>query len=153
MLLWGEPRVDIDDTLGVKLSSLQLPGEIVYPRHVIQTVNKSFIVCHGERDTDLHRVCEVNNEGVTVKSYGGLRGSDLGHLDWPRYIALDREERVFVADYGNGRILLLDKQLNIERVLLTLSHDRGPWRPFYDLVTTQLMVGLLSGQVKIFSLK
>jgi hypothetical protein len=143
-------RVDIYDTDGVKLSSLQLPPDIEAPWHVVQTVNKSFIVCHGGRDTELDRVCEVNNEGVLVKSYGGSPGSEL-RLDRPRYIALDSEERVFVADWGNDRVLLLDKQLNIQRVLLTWSSDR-PCRLFYDRETTQLIVGLDSGQVEIFNL-
>jgi hypothetical protein len=147
----GRGRVDIYDTDGVKLSSLQLPPDIEAPWHVVQTVNKSFIVCHGGLiDTELHRVCEVNNEGVLVKSYGGSRGSEL-RLNRPVYIALDSEERVFVADFNNHRVLLLDKQLNIQRVLLTWSSDR-PGRLFYDRETTQLIVGLYSGQVEIFSL-
>jgi hypothetical protein len=142
-------RVDIYDTDGVKLSSLQLPPDIETPWHVVQTVNKSFIVCHGVSVTGLHRVCEVNNEGVRVKSYGGSPGSEL-RLDQPQYIALDSEERVFVADYNNHRVLLLDKQLNIQRVLLTWSSD-WPRRLFYDRETTQLIVGLSSGRVEIFS--
>jgi hypothetical protein len=93
----------------------------------------------------------VNNEGVVVKSYGGSRGRELGQLNWPAHVALDSEERVFVADCDNDRVLLLEKQLNFQRVLLTWSGDR-PCRLFCDRQTTQLMIGLKSGQVDIFSL-
>jgi DNA-binding beta-propeller fold protein YncE len=102
----------------------------------------------------LHQVCEVNNAGVIVKSYGGSRGNKLKHLNWPAHVALDSEKRVFVADSGNDRVLLLDKQLNIQRVLLTWSRDRRPCRLFCDggRETTQLIVGLDSGQVEVFRL-
>jgi hypothetical protein len=146
-----QSRVDIYDTDAVKLSSLQLPCTI--PRRVLQTVNKSFIVCDGSGPSDTEqRVCEVNNEGVVVKSYGESRGSHLGQLYMPWYIVLDSEERVFVADLDKGRVLLLDKQFNIRRVLLTWSRDCRPYRLFYDRETTQLIVGLDSGQVEIYSL-
>jgi hypothetical protein len=147
----GQDRVDIYDTDGVKLASLHLPPDIRAPWHVVQTVNKSFIVCHGYSDTDLHRVCEVYNEGVIVNAYGGSRGSEL-RLGRPQYIALDSEERVFVADSDNNRVLLSDKQLNIQRVLLTWSRHCRPCRLFYDPETTQLIVGLESGQVELYSL-
>jgi hypothetical protein len=154
MLIKSEPdRVDVYNSDRVKLSSLQLPRDIEQPQHVVQTVNKSFIVCHGPyRDTGLHRVCEVNEEGVIVKSYGGSCGSELGQLSVPVYIARDTKDQVFVADSNSGRVLLLDRQLNIQRVLLTWSRDRRPYRLVFDRTTTQLMVGFVSGQVEIFSL-
>jgi hypothetical protein len=126
---------------------------MIEPQHVVQRVDKSFIVSHGAF-SEQHRVCEmtkVDNILITKKSYGCSRGRELGQLNTPHYIALDKDERVFVADYENGRVLLLDKQLNIQRLLLTWSHDR-PKCLFYDRETTQLLVGLESGQVEIFSL-
>ena len=102
--------------------------------------------------TELNRVCEVNNEGNIVTSYGGSRGSGLGQLDAPVHIVLDSEERVLVADSGNRRVLLLSRQLDIQRVLLSWSRD-FPWRLHYDKDTTQLMVGMESGRVEIYRLQ
>jgi hypothetical protein len=143
-------KVDIYDTNKVKLSSLQLPPDIDEPHHVIQTVDKSFIVCIGDESTGLNRVCEVNSKGEIGKSCGKSRGS--GQLNKPMHIAQDREERVFIADCDNDRVLLWDKRLNILHVLLTWSSGKHPRRLFFDRQTTQLIVGLESGEVEIFSL-
>jgi hypothetical protein len=96
---------------------------------------------------------QVTFAGAILKSYGGSRGSKLGELDRPRYIALDREKLVFVADYGNRRVLLLDEHLKTQHVLLTWSRDRSrPWRLFYHRGRTEqlLIVGFYSGEVDIF---
>jgi hypothetical protein len=143
--------VTVYDTDGVKLSSMKLPRDIVNPGRAMQTANKSLIVCHGDRATELNRVCEVNNEGVAVKSYGGSRGSQIGQLITPLHFALDSEERIFVADFGNRRVLLLSQQLEIKRVLLRWTDD-GPLAVFYDRETTQLMIALWSGKVEVYSL-
>ena len=105
-----------------------------------------------ETETELNRVCEVNNEGNIVTSYGGSRGSGLGQLDAPAHIVLDSEERVIVADCANRRVLLLSRQLDIQRVLLSWSRDY-PGRLHYDTVTSQLMVGMQSGRVEIYRLQ
>jgi hypothetical protein len=87
--------------------------------------------------------CEVNN-GVKVKPYGGSRDSELRQLD----VALDREKRVIDVDDGNGKV----KQFNIQLAVLTWSRERSPQHLFYDRKTSQLMVGLDTGQVEIFGL-
>jgi hypothetical protein len=148
-VLSGPGRVDIYNSNGVKQAFFYLPTDVIAPQHVVQTVNKSFIVCHG-RGTGPHQVCEVNDKGVKVKSYGESRGSKFGQLDAPKYIALGGEEQVFVADSDNHRVLLFDTQLNMPRVLLTCSDGLCPWRVFYNRETTQLVVGFTSGQVDIF---
>jgi hypothetical protein len=154
VLVLSEPnarKVYIFDSNGDELSTIQLPDNILNPYYAVQAVDKSLIFCHGAGDTELHRVCEVSNEGIIGKSYGGSRGCELGQLNQPTYMALGKESQVFVADCGNGRVLLLDKQLRIQRVLLTWSRDK-PRCLFYDEATAQLMVGFLAGQVEIFTL-
>jgi uncharacterized protein YaeQ len=155
MLVKNEPRsrVDIYNSNGVTERIVCLPSDVGHLNHVVQTDDKSLIFSRGLDDTERHEVYKVNSKEVIVDSYGGSHDSNLKQLSWPRYITLDREERVFVADYGNRRVLLLDKQLNLLCVLQTWSSECCcPWRLFYDCVTTQLMVGFKSGQVEIFSL-
>jgi hypothetical protein len=94
----------------------------------------------------------VNSAGDIVKSYGGSRGSQLGQLDTPLRITLDRVERIFVADFGNRRILLLNRQMLIERILLSWTDD-GPLSVFYDRDSTQLIIALWSGKVEVYSLQ
>jgi len=147
-------RVEVYNPAGVRLTILKLPHDIVNPLHVVQTANKSFIISHGNHRTELNRVCEVNNEGVIVASYGGPRGSGLGQLHTPDHVTLDNKERVIVADCLNYRVLLLDRQLNIQRVLLswksTGSTDNWPCQLVYDSDKSQLMVGLNSGRTEIY---
>jgi hypothetical protein len=135
----------------IKLTSLQFPhSSIVCPWHAIQTVSKTFMVCLGLTNTELNQVCEVNNKGAIVKSYGNSPGHNKGHFNTPEHIAMACDERVLVADYHNRRVLLLDKHLKIQRVLLSWPSD-CPTRLYYDEHTKELIVGLRSGQFDIFS--
>jgi hypothetical protein len=143
--------VEVWDTDGVKHSSMKVPRDIAKPWRIIQTVNKTFTVCHGDRATELRRVCEVNSDGITVKSYGGSHVDVCGQLTTPLSFAFDNEERIFVADNGNRRVLLLSRQMKAERVLLTWTDDR-PLSLLYDRETTRLIIGLWSGKVEVFSL-
>jgi hypothetical protein len=118
------------------------------------SVNKSFIVCYGS-DSD-SGICKFEvKDGCIVKSDGWSYPSVLGQIGELEYIALDRENgRVFVADITKRQVLLLDKQLNSHRSLLTWTCTCKPWRLCYHTDNTKqvglLMVGLYSGQIDIF---
>jgi len=147
-------RVEVYNSAGVRLTILKLPHDISNPWHVVQTVNRSFIISHGDKDTQQNRVCEVNNEGIIVASYGGPPGSGLRQLHLPVHLALDNKERVIVADCFNQRVLLLDRRLNIQRVLLSWSTESrdAPLRLVCDSDKSQLLVGLYSGRTEIYKL-
>jgi hypothetical protein len=144
--------VKVSDTDGVILSVKKLPCDIVNPWRVMQTVNKSFIVCHGDRATKLNRVCEVNIDGNIVKTYGGLRGSQPGQLSTPRHFMLDHMEQIFMLDFGNQQVLLLNRELEIKRLLLCWTND-CPLSVFYDQQATQLVIAFLSGKIEVHSLR
>jgi hypothetical protein len=151
-------RLEVYSPGGVPLTKITLPADILNPRHAVQTASGTFIVSHGNKDTALNRVCEVTSDyGVIVASYGHQPGSEPGQLNTPFRIALDSEERIIVADRINDRVVLLDRKLNLQRVLLTwTSHIDGiggPMRLHYDRQTAQLAVGLMSGHVDIYSLR
>ena len=46
-----------------------------------------------------------------MKSYGGGRGSEIGQMDVPRYLAIDRNGFILVADNRNNRIIQLNASL------------------------------------------
>jgi len=61
----------------------------------------------------------------------------------PRHLSLDSEGHVLVADWGNHRILLLNRQLQLQRVLVNTSSQvklRRPTRLCYNELTSQLYV-------------
>ena len=84
----------------------------------------------------------MDGEGRVLRVFGGLRGDGPHKLNDPRYLSLDVDGRVLVADRGNRRILLLDSQLRLERVLLTADDklDSKPWTMYYSRQTGQLTV-------------
>ena len=104
----------------------------------------------------MNRVCEVDMTGRMLKAFGSAPGEGVGQLSGPRYVSLDDEERIIVAGTLNQRVLLLNKQLMLQRVLVTwhpqsLSDDAyGPARLHYDSHSGRLLVGLRNGHLDIY---
>jgi len=115
---------------GDLLHELTLPDDVIHPWHAIQTRNSEFILCHGGPKDAVHGVCKIglSADGRNViKSHGGKRGRDIGQYDVPRHLAVDNNEFVFVADYGNRRVTLLSSTLDYIREVV--SRDDLKWSP------------------------
>ena len=127
---------------GSLLRELTLPVIVSHPLHVIQTHSGQFIVCHGDRGDQIHRVCMVSGDGRhIVHSHGGYRGSDTGQYNAPIQLAVDDNEFVFVADVYNGRVTLLSPTL--EYVRQVISADQLKWSPVrlcLDMKTRRLYI-------------
>ena len=143
----------------VKETVVKLSRDITSPQCVVMTTRKTFIVSYGWEWHEMNRVCEVDMTGRMLKAFGSAPGEDVGQLNEPCYVSLDDEERVIVADMFNHRVLLLNKQLMLQRVLVTWhprpdSHDAGgPVSLHYDSHSGRLLVGLFSGHVDIYQLR
>jgi hypothetical protein len=95
------------------------------------------------------QVAEYNTRGERVRCYySGLRGDGPQQVCSPRHIALIGDGRLLVADDEARRVLLLNAELKLERVLLTEQQLNGgePWRLCYNSQTGLLFVGM--GQPK-----
>ena len=114
-------------TDGQLLQVLTLPQDVVSPWHTIQLSSGEFIVCHGNRDDQLHRVCLIGSDGSVVNSYGGPRGSGRQQMDVPAHLTVDRNEFVFVVDLNNCRVLLLSPMLTYVREVMSRKQLR--WKP------------------------
>jgi len=143
----------------LKETVIKLSRDINSPRRVVMTTRKTFIVCYGSPWHEMNRVCEVDMTGRMLKAFGSAPGEDVGQLNMPCYVSLDDEERIIVADSLNNRVLLLSKQLMLQRVLVT-PHRRphskevwGPARLHYDSPSGKLLVGLVPGHVDIYQLR
>jgi len=80
-------------------------------------------------------VSEVDVDGQVLATY-----SDVWR---PEHLSTDSEGRVLVADCYNHRILLLSRQLGLERVIdktSFLGKLRSPWRLSYNELTSRLYV-------------
>lgn len=103
---------------------------IVHTLHAIKLDSGQFVVSHGDDVSDLHRVCIVDEDGNVRRSFGGQKGSAIGQLNPPIYLAVDRKSGfVMVTDLWNHRVLLLDSNLEFKREILT-KRKHGIRLPF-----------------------
>jgi len=121
---------------GDLLRELTLPDGIINPFHAIQTRNGQFIVCHGDRDDAVHRVCKISVDGRDiVQSHGGPPGSDIGHYNVPYHLTVDNNDFVIVVDINNRRVKLLSPTLDYIRQVV--SPDKLKWEPIRLYLDTQ----------------
>jgi len=152
-------EIDIYSPGAVKETVIKLSRDITAPLSVVMTQRKTFIVSYGLKWHEMNRVCEVDMTGRTLKAFGSAPGEAVGQINEPRSVSLDDEERIIVADSLNHRVLLLNKQLMLQRVLVkwprpqSLSDVRGPVRLHYDSHSGRLLVGLGSRHVDIYQLR
>jgi len=142
----------------VKETVIKLSRDITAPWHVVMTTTKTFIVSYGLRWHEMNRVCEVDMTGRMLKAFGSAPGEGVGQLNEPMHVLLDDEERIIVADAFNHRVVLLNRQLMLQRVLVkwrpqSRGDIEGPDRLHYDSHSGRLLVGLFTGHVDIYRIR
>jgi len=106
------------------------------PWHEVESPTGTFIVAHRNTQLNQYQVSEVNTEGQVLRQFSGSLGG-------PVHIAIDSQGHILVADWDNRRILLLDAQLALCRVID--EHQLNylqPGRLCYVEQSGQLLVGL-----------
>jgi len=145
----GRELQQFDTAGGVELRQVRLP-RYMDPEHAVESPTGTFVVAHRntqmywqQYNTQLFRqyqVSEVNTEGQVLRQFSGSLG-------WPEHTAIDSQGHIFVVDYGNRRILLLDDELALRRVIID-EHQLNDQRPrrlcylCYVEQSGQLLVGL-----------
>jgi len=130
-------------TDGKLLRQIQLSQDVVTPLHTIQLSSGEFVVCHGDRNDPVHRVCLIGSDGHVVNSYEGYEDSGNQQISVPFHLAIDRNEFVFVADMNNDRVLLLSPALTFVREVV--SQEKLKWTParlWLDLDRRRLYVAV-----------
>ena len=149
----GEPNklVELSVDSGQCVREIALQSDIVNPWHGVQLTSGQFVVCHGAGEDSLHRVCVVGEDGTVTRSYGGRSGSDVGKLNWPCNLGVDKDSQfVFVADEENRRVVLLSPTLEFVRYVSEgLSWPR---RLYLHQATRRLFVGQSYGGVTVIQL-
>jgi len=140
---------------GDELRRVGLP-DYMEPLHAVESPTGTFIISHSNTRLEQWQVSEVSTEEQVVRQFSG---SSLGD---PEHIAVDRQGNIFVADSINRRILLLDAQLALGRVIIDarqLSYrlplrrryvQQEPFRLCYMEQSGQLLVGFFYGGVAVF---
>jgi len=151
-------EIHIFSTGAVKETVIKLSPDITTPHCVVMTTRKTFIVSYGFEWHEMNRVCEVDVNGLMLKAFGSGPGEGVGQLNIPFHVSLDDEERMIVADCDNHRVLLLNKHVMLQRVLVTWhpqwlsEYANGPFRLHYNRHSGKLLVGLCSGNLDIYQL-
>lgn len=135
---------------GGLVTRVNLP-ESTRARHAVQTVDNTFVVC---RTMPRHDVIEVDALGHVIRAYNG-------ELNWPRRLTVAADGDVIVLDSSSCRVLLVDDQLRLKRILLSGEQDglKGPWRMCYTPDNGHLVMGevwkvdeQLRGRVAVYNL-
>jgi len=126
-------------TDGALVREINLQPDITFPAHVVQLRGDEFgITQHGS----VHRYCVVSSDGKIVKSIGD------GQMHTPYGFAVSKDgSKVFVADYGQNRISLLNsKSLSIEQLPAAFSVSfNGPYCIHFDARAGVMYVGEWGG--------
>jgi len=142
----GERKLQIFTTHGTLLQDIQLHSHTSSPSYAIQLSTGQFLVSQGPFSL-LQCVSLVGVDGAVVRSYGGQAGSKLMQMNQPRGLAADREGRVLVADWGNNRLLVIDKSLSRAHVM-SVRIDRRVTCPYslsYEQSRRRLYIGAREG--------
>ena len=126
------------DADGDELRRDQLPDHM-QPRHAVESPTGTFIVSLYNTQMEQGQVVEFNTGGEVLRQFSGSR---LTSLDTP-HVAVDSQGNLFVTDWHNQRILLLDDHLSLRRVIIDehqLNYE-SPERLCYREDKGQLLVG------------
>ena len=146
-------EVDVEDVVyGWNLSwNLPLP--------VVQSSNGNFIIRHLSRDGDrVYLISEVSIDGTKI-----IRSFDPRSIEskepknwWPWHFSIDEDDNIFVAEYDNHRVVLLNPRLDEHQILVNRDRHQidGPRRLCYVREKQMLIVGCgrSSSSVSLFSL-
>jgi len=123
---------------GDELRRVRLP-DYMEPVHAVESPTGTFVVANLNTQLNQHQwqVSEVNTEGQVLRQFSGP-------LNVPVYIAVDSQGHILVTDSHNSRILLLDAQLELRRVIVDPHqlNDKRPCCLCYVEQSGQLLVGL-----------
>ena len=141
------------DPQGNTVQKIKLPESFISPLHAFQLDDGAYLISHGDMRSPEHRVCKLLRNGKVNESYGGQKGSDQGQLNEPCHMALSHTGGyVFVADFNNGRVVMLDSSLQFLRDVVK-SIQKVPYqRLCLDDQSQYLYIGDFNGDVTIFRL-
>jgi len=132
------------DAAGEQLRRVPLP-DYMRPEHAVESPSGTFVIGHENTQRKQYQVSEVNTEGEVLRQFSGSLGST-------RHIAIDSQGNIFVADSGNGRILLLDARLELRRIIIDEHqlNNMPPGRLCYNEQSAQLLVVRVDDVVSMF---
>lgn len=140
-------RVVVYTSEAVPIHDVQLPADIENPLYALMSSSTETLwLSYGKLYRRMRGICELTVEGNVVRSYEPKEShqeleDSVGH---PCHLSLDAAGgRLFVADYGNDRVVLLNSDLSWNQIVVSPAKDaiRKPSRICYDEAERRLIVG------------
>jgi NHL repeat len=128
------------------------------PWHAVQLTSDEFVISCWNEINDEYDVVEVDTKGRVVVSYTNqLQLATQLKFNWPHRLSVDKNnDFIFVADFGNDRIVILNRSLKYRaRELYVMSVDGGLQSPsglYFDTSQNRLFVGEREGQCRVLTI-
>jgi hypothetical protein len=106
-------------TNGMLLRTIDLEPDVVNPWHAIEMNTGQFVGSHGESSDQIRRVCLVDENGRTLKTYGGRKVSGVDELYLPCHLDVYKNGYILVVDHHGENVLMLDAQLAYKGDVMT----------------------------------
>ena len=107
-------------TMGILLKTIQLDPDLYGPRHAIQLDTDRYLLTQAIEDGS-NRVCIIDGSGRLISSYGGKPASNVGQLQNPRELAVDRNGFIFVTCVDDNKVTLLNSKLEFVNYIIPPS--------------------------------
>jgi len=119
--------------------TINLDKDFCRVKHAVETESGNFVLSHFLANNSTCCISEVNKSGQTVRRFHAK--DDSQQVVSAFALALDSYGRVFVADYDNHQVVLLDSQLKWIQVVLSAAKDglTLPIALWYDGELKQLL--------------
>jgi len=142
--------VELNGDSGQLVREITPQADINWLWHSVQLTTGQIVVCHVFQN--ICRVCVVGDDGKVSCSYGGQRGSDVGRLNEPHHLAVDKDSQyIFVADRRNNKVVMLSPTLQF--VCHFSEGLSNPCSLYLHQATGRLFVGQKKGDVAVIQLK
>ena len=146
----------------IEPESIPLPKEVRKLLHAIQLNSGNIIIAHSMVDTlGSFRISELEiSEGTFVRNYDP-RSTGFHQLrNWtPRQLSVDENDNIFIADFDNDRVVLLNSRLRDPQILLNRDQHsiKSPRRLCYveekqQLIVSQETADMLTHNVLVYDL-
>ena len=111
-------------------------------RHAVFNENtKKYIICHGSLKSEFKGVLEIDENGKPTNRFYNFKIEGTEKKE-PRYMAIDEEGRMYLADHGLHRIVRVSQDFTVVEVI---AHKEDgimwPFRIHYDQQREKMFIG------------
>ena len=139
------------------VESILLPTELENLNHAVQLLSGNFIICYPTNELSIFRISELSSDGRTIIRSIDPRSFHVNPKQYWSYLylSMDEDENIFIADFENDNVDLLNSQWTyIQNLILRYQHTiESPRRLCYVREKQQLIVCQKGQGVRVVNLR